>query len=890
MSFITDKQTIDDLNIFSRSGSDSIYYIFNKTFTQGGAILLEELFRAPLSNEKAINERVAILRYFQESNTVFPLQGNRFEEAERYLSNTDPRSRLSNQGFSMADFKAAAESVTALMEILQGLKVFMLDIQSKVSGNPYGQRVETILALLNTKELELIFTDHGKGKISSGKIVEYDNILRFQQRGLMDKILQHIYDLDVYLSIARVAKERGYVFAEALKRDENRLRLKGVAHPLLNNPVANNLEMDPKGNVMFLTGANMAGKSTFMKSLGIAMYLAHLGFPVAAEEMEFSVCDGMYTTINLPDNLAMGASHFYAEVLRVKKVAMELGAGKNLFVIFDELFRGTNVKDAYEGTIAIMGAFAEKPHSLFVVSTHIMEAGAVLKEKCDNMIFRYLPTRMKEGKPVYTYTLTEGITDDRHGMIIVNNEGVLELIKDKKQEKQAHQHFLADKQTVEDLNLQGKFKQQSVYSLFNHLQTRGGEKLLEGMFSEPLNQPEQINKRSALFAFFQECRVIFPVIRSQVESMEDYLSGGAGAALPRVAWGIVTKKLKQVLFHNAELLQLQAGQSVTIEVLQAFADFFSELKGKAGISVYQKDLDIAEKILQDPRLQAILKAEEGQPSLLQLIRNDYVIRHAMMNQMEVLLRLIYELDVFIGVSAIAADQGFVYARALPSAEMLLEINGFRHPGLRNGVSNDLHLTKERNVLFLTGANMAGKSTFMKSMGIAVYLAHMGFPVAAKRMEFSVKDGLFSSINVSDNLDMGYSHFYAEVLRTKTVAQAVSESLDLYVLFDELFKGTNVKDAYDATLAVTQAFSENRNSFFVISTHIIEVGEALGKVCDNLQFSFLPTVMKEGVPTYPYTLASGITTDRQGMIIIENEKIVELIHANDASITKPHLQL
>ncbi|SHF65299.1 MutS-related protein [Pedobacter caeni] len=890
MSFITDKQTIDDLNIFSRSGSDSIYYIFNKTFTQGGAILLEELFRAPLSDEKAINERVAILRYFQESKTAFPLQGNRFEEAERYLSNTDPRSRLSNQGFSMADFKAAAESVTALMEILQGLKGFMLDIQAKVSGNPYGQRVETILALLNTKELELIFTDHGKGKISSGKIVEYDNILRFQQRGLMDKILQHIYDLDVYLSIARVATERGYVFATALKRDENRLRLKGVAHPLLNNAVANSLEMDPKGNIVFLTGANMAGKSTFMKSLGIAMYLAHLGFPIAAEEMEFSVCDGMYTTINLPDNLAMGASHFYAEVLRVKKVAVELGAGKNLFVIFDELFRGTNVKDAYEGTIAIMGAFAKKPHSLFVVSTHIMEAGAVLKEKCDNMIFRYLPTGMKEGKPVYTYTLTEGITDDRHGMIIVNNEGVLELIKDKKQAKQAHQHFLADKQTVEDLNLQGKFKQQSVYSLFNHLQTRGGEKLLEGMFSEPLNQPEQINRRSSLFAFFQEHRVIFPVIRSQVESMEDYLSGGAGAALPRVAWGIFTKKFKQVLFHNAELLQLQAGQSVTIEVLQAFSDFFSELKGKDGILVYQKDLEIAEKILQDSRLQVILKAEEGQPSLLQLIRNDFVIRHAMMNQMEVLLKLIYELDVFIGVAAVAADQDFVYAKALPSEQMLLDISGFRHPGLRNGVRNDLHLTKERNVLFLTGANMAGKSTFMKSMGIAVYLAHMGFPIAAKRMEFSVKDGLFSSINVSDNLDMGYSHFYAEVLRTKTVAKAVSESLDLYVLFDELFKGTNVKDAYDATLAVTQAFSENRNSFFVISTHIIEVGEALGEVCDNLQFSFLPTVMKEGLPTYPYTLASGITTDRQGMIIIENEKIVALIHANETSITKPHLQL
>lgn len=880
MSFITDKQTIDDLNIFSKSGSDSIYHIFNKNYTQGGASLLEDLFRSPLSDEKAINERVAMVRYFQESKTAFPLQGNRFEEAERYLSNTDPRSRLSNQGFSMADFKAAGQSVTALIEILQGLKAFMLEIQGKVAGNPYGKQVELVLGLLKTKELELIFADHGKGKISSGKIVEYDNILRFQQRALMEKILQHIYQLDVYISIARVATERGYVFATALKRDANRLQLHGVYHPLLHKPVANNLEMTPDSNIVFLTGANMGGKSTFMKSLSISMYLAHLGFPVAAKQMEFSVCDGMYTTINLPDNLAMGASHFYAEVLRVKKVATELGAGKNLFVVFDELFRGTNVKDAYEGTIAIMEAFARKPHSLFVISTHIMEAGEVLRERCSNMIFRYLPTRMENGKPVYTYTLTEGITDDRHGMIIINNEGVIELIKDKKEARQQHPNFLADKQTGEDLNLQGKFKQQSIYSLFNHLQTRGGEKELESMFARPLNNPEQINKRSALFAFFQQHKVIFPVIRSQVESMEDYLAGGAGASLPRVAWGIFAKKFKQVLFHNAELLQLQAGQSVTIEVLQAFREFFLELKGKDGVSVYQDNLDTAQKILQDSRLQGILDAAEGQLSLMQLIRNDYIIRHAMISQMETLLKLIYELDVFIGVAAVAADQGFVYARALPANHMLLDLEGFRHPALKNGVANNLLLTRDRNMLFLTGANMAGKSTFMKSMGIAVYLAHMGFPVAARRMEFSVKDGLFSSINVSDNLDMGYSHFYAEVLRTKTVAKSVSESQDLYVLFDELFKGTNVKDAYDATLAVSKAFAANRNSFFVVSTHIIEVGEALGKACDNLQFSFLPTVMKDGVPTYPYTLASGITTDRQGMIIIENERIVDIIQAND----------
>lgn len=176
--------------------------------------------------------------------------------------------------------------------------------------------------------------------------------------------------------------------------------------------------------------------------------------------------------------------------------------------------------------------------------------------------------------------------------------------------------------------------------------------------------------------------------------------------------------------------------------------------------------------------------------------------------------------------------------------------------------------------------MAGKSTLMKSFGIGVYLAHMGFPVAASKMEFSVKDGLYSSINVADNLDLGYSHFYAEVLRVKTVAEQVAADKNLVVIFDELFKGTNVKDAYDATLSITEAFSENRNCFFVISTHIIEVGETLRQRCNNFRFTYLPTVMDGLIPRYTYTLTEGITTDKHGMMIIENEGILDIIRSAD----------
>ncbi|HEY0177415.1 MAG TPA: DNA mismatch repair protein [Pedobacter sp.] len=320
------------------------------------------------------------------------------------------------------------------MEIMQELHN-LLNNMLLLADSPLKDDPETqaIHRLITTEPISQLVQENSKNKLSHEKLAGYDVMLRFRYRDTVHRLLGYIYQLDVYMAVAKTANERNLVFPKALPREEHVIRIEGFSHPQLKNAVANTLTINPDSNIVFLTGANMAGKSTFMKSLGIAVYLAHTGFPVAAKHMEFSVMDGIYTTINLPDNLSVGASHFYAEVLRIKKIAKELSTGKNIFVIFDELFRGTNVKDAYEATIAVTTAFAKKRNSVFVISTHIIEAGAVLKENCANIGFKYLPTRMNGTNPEYTYTLETGITDDRHGMIIINNEGILELLKKRKE-------------------------------------------------------------------------------------------------------------------------------------------------------------------------------------------------------------------------------------------------------------------------------------------------------------------------------------------------------------------------------------------------------------------------------------------------------------------------
>ncbi|POY38056.1 DNA mismatch repair protein [Solitalea longa] len=448
MHFTTDQQTLNDLNIFGKPGSESIFSLFDKTQTRGGSACMQEMFRYPMADVDKINHRVAVLQYYTDSGLMFPFKTELFDVIEQYLENTDERSKLQPKVSSVADklkgliaedphLKNINAGVKAIQELLGALEIFL----GNKSSRQVDVEVDPMRKLLLDADFEgLLKEKKGKG-LPYETLAAYDVLLRFRKQSSIRTCLHAIYQLDAYLSIAKLAKERGLCYPVALPADQQEVVLEGVYHPHVKGAIANSLKIDPQGNIIFLTGANMAGKSTLMKSLGIAMYLAHMGFPIAAQKMSFSVRDGIYTSINLPDNLNKGISHFYAEVLRIKKISQELGQNKSLFIIIDELFRGTNVKDAYEATVAITAAFAGKRNCMFVVSTHIMEAGETLKAKCSNIKFVYLPTKMEGSRPVYTYRLESGITEDRHGMIIVNNEGIVELLNKNKPQTLNYEFF-----------------------------------------------------------------------------------------------------------------------------------------------------------------------------------------------------------------------------------------------------------------------------------------------------------------------------------------------------------------------------------------------------------------------------------------------------------------
>ncbi|HEY4290877.1 MAG TPA: DNA mismatch repair protein [Puia sp.] len=461
--------------------------------------------------------------------------------------------------------------------------------------------------------------------------------------------------------------------------------------------------------------------------------------------------------------------------------------------------------------------------------------------------------------------------------------------------------FSADKQTTDDLNLLGKYKPGSVYTLFNTVRTRGGERLLDELFRSPLSDHQAINARSDIFRYLSANPATFPFTGSEVSLVEDYVGMGGSSSGLVMAVQAGRLRLLETVVNDKRYGVIREGVGATVGFLRDCRDFIrrfdaakapdqlaakapDQLAAKAPALLAAKAPALlvakwtaARAILDDRRLAGLPSQQEvGAMSWYRLAALHHLFVSVLQDSLTRLLEILYHFDLYIAVSRVAAEKGFSYAHALPEEDYIVQARDLRHPCLDKAVGNPVLLDRHRNVVFLTGANMAGKSTFMKSFGIALYLAHMGFPVAAKDMVFSVKDGIYTSINVPDNLSMGYSHFYAEVQRVKTIAESVGASQSLLVIFDELFKGTNVKDAYDATLAITAAFAEYRNCVFVISTHIIEVGEVLREKYDNIQFSFLPTVMEGRTPRYTYTLSEGITSDRHGMIIIEQEGILDII--------------
>jgi DNA mismatch repair protein MutS len=251
------------------------------------------------------------------------------------------------------------------------------------------------------------------------------------------------------------------------------------------------------------------------------------------------------------------------------------------------------------------------------------------------------------------------------------------------------------------------------------------------------------------------------------------------------------------------------------------------------------------------------------------------LRGSHKNNFKELLNIVYKIDVLQALSGIMKSEGYSLPEFYPGSIPVFEVIDAFNPILPAAVPNSFTFAGDSTLCFITGPNMAGKSTFLKTMGLMIYLSHLGFPVPAKGLKTTVFDGLFTTINLADNLNLGYSHFYSEVQRVKDIVVKINTERNLFVIFDELFRGTNVKDAYDASLLIISALAKIRGNFFFISTHILEVAEDLLNK-ESVIFNCFESELVDQTPVYDYKLKSGVSKERIGMLIIKHEHIIEIL--------------
>lgn len=439
IEFKTDPQTVNDLNLLPKHHGDiSILNLFNSTKTKGGYNALIHLMETPSNEIDVINNRVETIKFVGKlkEHIIVCLNDNVLDILEYYLNqNTVPlrdsfidalSDRITYFFKPNNDYFIVSRALEYIGKQISNLHVLVEQSGAKLPE--FFEELKTEIQQLRTDENLKGLLKPNKKKVSFRQMNRFDSMIRKNYVELLQRIIKRTYLLDAYLSVSNFYTKSSFHFPEMKNSDVPGFKAKDIFHPFVEAPVPCSFELGSNNNLCFLTGANMAGKSTFLKAVSLSVYLAHIGFPVPAKTCKMSVFNGLFTTINLSDDIKLGYSHYYSEVKRIKETALNLKSHKKLFVIFDELFRGTNVKDAYDASLLITKGFLKSKGSLFIISSHISEVGDQLKEG-SLADLKYFDSRLEGDIPINTYQLVEGISSERHGLAIVKREGIVELLE-----------------------------------------------------------------------------------------------------------------------------------------------------------------------------------------------------------------------------------------------------------------------------------------------------------------------------------------------------------------------------------------------------------------------------------------------------------------------------
>lgn len=237
--------------------------------------------------------------------------------------------------------------------------------------------------------------------------------------------LEAVARIDALNSLAGLAYNHpDATFPDISEQGSFCLSAEALGHPLIHfsKRVNNPIEIKDFKQFQIITGANMAGKSTYLRTVGINLILAMMGAPVIARRFHFKPI-ALQTGIRTRDSLQANESYFFAELKRLKRVIDRLQSGEQLFIILDEILKGTNSRDKQTGSMALLEQLIRYP-AAGLIATHDLALGNLASQYPQNIQNKRFEVEIENNQLIFDYKLKEGISQNLNATFLMRKMGI----------------------------------------------------------------------------------------------------------------------------------------------------------------------------------------------------------------------------------------------------------------------------------------------------------------------------------------------------------------------------------------------------------------------------------------------------------------------------------
>lgn len=484
-SFFDNHTYCEDLDVF---GESSLFHVLNRTTTVPGKECLANILKTPLAFKEDILKQQEAVREFaakEELRQMIIAHGMKSQKEQPDLDNllkwaVTPDKIISSSLVRIIRYVfPALFAIAVVVSIISSnmmLFVYIFMLNLLVTGkylkhnNGIHNTVSTHLKSFSVFSDILKLINHGQFsseimKDSAAKTAEAAHQLKrlsvignfFDQRIniIIGAIFNGIflYDLQCASMLEKWKKDNGtklniwiseighiemlnslatfaynnpdFIYPEVNEKAPF-LKAEKMGHPLIvkEKCIANDVEIGSNRKLFLITGSNMSGKSTFLRTIGVNLLLARCGMPVFATKFEFCPME-IYTSLRLSDSLQENVSLFFAELKKLKYILDQLQNNKNAIVLLDEILKGTNSDDKHNGCRQLVKKLINR-NCITIMATHDIELTVLAKEHPDAIENYCFESNLANNELTFDYKLKQGISQNRNATFLLQKMGIID--------------------------------------------------------------------------------------------------------------------------------------------------------------------------------------------------------------------------------------------------------------------------------------------------------------------------------------------------------------------------------------------------------------------------------------------------------------------------------